>query len=105
MNPQVVIALYRPNDGQDEALLELVKEHFPTLRRLELVTDREPILVRSKDGTLIEIFEWADAGSSAIAHQHPELAGVWEAMGKIAEFPALESLEESKGRFPHFEPI
>jgi len=33
------------------------------------------------------------------------VARVWEAMGQIADFPALDSLEEAKQRFSHFEPI
>jgi hypothetical protein len=33
------------------------------------------------------------------------VARVWEAMGQIADFPALESLPEARERFTHFEPI
>jgi hypothetical protein len=29
----------------------------------------------------------------------------WEGMGKIADLPTLESLEETKTPFPHFEPL
>jgi quinol monooxygenase YgiN len=105
MKPEVVFALYRPHEGKDVELRKLIKKHIPTLRRLELVTERVPILVKSKNGTYIEIFEWKSAESSAQAHQHPELAQVWEAMGQIADLPALESLEEIQGSFPHFEPI
>ena len=105
MNPQIVFAMYRPHEDKDEQLRELISQHIPTLRRLELITDREPILARSSNGTYIEIFEWRTADSSRQAHEHPELAKVWEAMGAIAEFPNLESLEESKDRFPHFEPV
>lgn len=105
MKPEIVFALYRPHEGKDAELRELIKEHIPTLRRLELITDRVPILVKSRNGTYIEIFEWRSAESSAQAHEHPELARVWEVMGQIADFPALESLEEITGRFPHFEPV
>lgn len=105
MTPEVVFALYRPHEGKDAELRKLLAEHIPTLRRLDLVTDRPPLLLKSKNGTYIEIFEWRTAESADLAHQHPEVARVWEPMGQIADYPALDSLEESKGRFPHFEPV
>lgn len=105
MSPEVVFALYRPHPGKDAELQALIKQHVPTLRRVELITDRPVVLVRAKDGTYIEVFEWRTADSSRIAHEHPEVAKVWEAMGKIADFPALDSLEESKSRFTHFTPV
>ena len=103
--PQVVFALYRPRDGKDAELRALIAEHIPTLRRLELITDRPTILVKSKNGTYVEIFEWQSHAAAGQAHQHPELAKIWEAMGKIADLPGLESLDEAKGRFPHFAPV
>jgi hypothetical protein len=105
MKPEVVFALYRPHAGKDAELRRLISKHLPVLRKLELVTDRPAILVRAKDGTYIEVFEWRTEESSKLAHEHPEVAKVWEAMGEVADFPALESLEEAKERFSHFEPI
>jgi quinol monooxygenase YgiN len=103
--PQLFVALYRPHPGKDEALKKLIAEHVPTLRRLELITEREAMLMRAQDGTYIEIAEWHGPDSSAKAHQHPELAKIWEAMGKIADLPTLETLKESRTRFPHFQPV
>jgi hypothetical protein len=105
MKPEIVFALYRPHQGKDAELLRLIAQHIPTLRRLEMVTDRPPILVKSKNGTFIEIFEWATAESAGLAHTHPEVAKIWEAMGKIADLPTLDTLEEKKETFPHFDPI
>ena len=102
---EVVFALYHAHEGKDAELEKLIAEHVPTLRRLELATDRPVILVKSKNGTYIEIFEWRTAESAGIAHHHPEVAKVWEAMGKIADLATLDSLEETKERFPHFTPI
>jgi hypothetical protein len=105
MKPEVVFALYRPRPGKDADLRRLIAQHLPVLRRLELVTDRPALLVRAKDGTYVEVFEWRTSESATLAHQHPEVAKVWEAMGEIADFPALESLAEAKERFSHFEPV
>ena len=104
MKPEVVFALYRPHPGKDAELRRLIAQHLPVLRRLQLATDRPAILVRAKDGTYIEVFEWRNEESAKLAHEHPEVARVWEAMGQVADFPALDSLEEAKQPFSHFEP-
>jgi hypothetical protein len=105
MKPEIVLALYRPHEGKDAELRRLIAQHLPTLRRLELVTDRPAILVRSEDGTYIEIFEWRTAEAADLAHQHPEVARVWEAMGQVADFPTLDALAEARKTFPHFQPV
>jgi len=105
MKPEVVFALYRPHPGKDAELRALISQHIPVLRRLELITDRAAVLARAQDGTYIEVFEWRSADGSRLAHQHPEVAQVWEAMGKIADFPSLDALAEAKERFCHFEPV
>ena len=87
MDAQIVFALYRAHEGKDDELRALISQHIPTLRKLGLITDRESI------------------ESSALAHQNPESAKIWQEMGQIAEMPTLDSLEEAKSRFPHFEPV
>ena len=101
---KIWIAMYRPHEGKDEALRALITEHYPTLKRLELITDRPPIVAKSADGTYLEICEWREEDSAKKAHEHPEVARIWEAMSKIADFPVLAGLEEANKQFPHFEP-
>ncbi len=103
--PQVVFALYKPHEGKDADLRRLLADHVSTLRRLELATDRPTIVVKSKNGTYIEIFEWSTEQAAGLAHHHPEVAKVWEAFGKVCDLKTLDSLEETKGMFPHFEPV
>ncbi len=81
--PDIVIAAYRPKPGKDAALRELLHDHVPFLRREGLVTDRIPILGRAKDGTYVEVFEWAEA----------------------CDYEALKDLAETQGLFAGFEPI
>jgi hypothetical protein len=99
----VVMALYRPRPGQDEALRALIAGHVGTLRRIGLATDRPAVLLRAADGTYLEIFEWRP-GAAQRAHENPEVQAIWGAMAAIADFPALGELAESKQRFPHFAP-
>jgi hypothetical protein len=103
--PEVTVALYRPSPSKDQELRELIAMHLPTLKRLGLITDRPSLLMKSKNGTYIEIFEWSTGGSAYQAEQHPEVAKIWEAMARIAELPALNSLEEASMGFPQFKPV
>ncbi len=104
--PETVIALYKPKPGREEALLKLVRTHVPRLRELGLATQMEPVLLRStKDGTLLEIFDWVDKAAVEAAHSNPEVGAMWTLFGNLCDFTSLGDLEESKVPFPHFERV
>ncbi len=105
MNREIVFALYRPHPAKEKALEKLVRDHVPTLLRLGLVTDRAALHARAKNGTVIEVFEWTSRDAARRAHEHPEVARVWEAMGEVSNFVSLDTLEEATGTFPHFQPM
>jgi hypothetical protein len=86
-------------------LLEAVAMHYPVLRKLELITDRAPVVARAGDGSIVEVFEWVSEEAAQKAHEHPEIAAVWESMGKVGDVAALSSLAEVRHPFPHFEPV
>ena len=103
--PQIFIAVYRPHPGKDAEFRALLKDHGPLLKRLGLITDRPTIIMQAGDGAYIEVKEWAAGASAKAAHENPEVASLWDAMGKIAEFPGLIGLEEAKEMFTHFAPV
>ncbi|HLK25577.1 MAG TPA: hypothetical protein VKT30_13050 [Caulobacteraceae bacterium] len=105
MAGDVVIALYRPHPGADAEMKRLIDRHVPTLRRLELVSDRQALLLKAADGTYLEIFEWVSAAAQRSAHEHPEVAHIWEAMEAVGDFVSLDALEESHHPFSHFAPV
>jgi quinol monooxygenase YgiN len=102
MKMSIAIACYRPHPGKEAELQELIKRHIPTLREEGLVTDREPLLLKAADGTFLEIFEWKSDEAKNEAHSSQAVLEIWEAMGKIADFPSLSELEEAKRPFPNF---
>ncbi len=104
MADEMVIAMYRPHEGKDAELLEIIARHMPALRAEGLVTDRPAQLMRASDGTYLEIFQWKDGGAHA-AHTNEVVMEVWNAMGAVADFPPLASLAEAQSRFPHFEAV
>lgn len=69
--PEVVLALYKPRDGEFDALKAVLKSHVPTLQRLGMATARAPVYLRAGDGSVIEIFEWSDAAQAHRAHTPP----------------------------------
>lgn len=97
--PITSFAHYRVKPGREEDFLAVVDRHWPVLRELELVTDREPEVYLGREKGVegpfvIEVFEWVDEDASSRAHQHPAVSGIWEAMGPLCE---------SRGGRPSFE--
>jgi hypothetical protein len=105
MSAQIVFAMYRPNRGKDTELRGLIARHVPALRKLGLVTKRDPLLLRASDGSYIEVFEWISNEAARRAHEHPEIAEIWEQMGVVGSFGKLRDLPEADREFPNFEPL
>jgi hypothetical protein len=89
-DPIISMPHYRVKPGCEDEFLAIIDAHWPALRDLELVTDREPEVYVGReqdvDGPLvIEIFEWVDRDASSRAHQHPAISTLWEAMGPLCE--------------------
>ena len=105
MSGQMNFCIYKANDGKEAELEALIRKHLPTMRELGLITDRDAYLSRSEDGSYIEVFQWATADGPRLAHEHPRIAAIWEAMGEIATFPAMSDLPEAGHRFPGFDSV
>lgn len=99
----MVIAVYRPRAGREAELLELVRGHVPALRKLGLATERPPTVLRAKDGSLLEVFEWVSPEAVERAHHLPEVQKLWGQFEQVCEWAPLESLEEARTPFSHFE--
>ena len=105
MAAEIVMALYRPKPGKEAEIEVLVNRHVPLLRAEGLATDRPTIVVRSDDGTLIEVFEWDTSESPVPPHQIPAVKEIWDAMEAVADFAALGDLAEGSTPLPSFAPV
>jgi len=103
--PSLVVACYTPKPGCAEKLLELVRDHLPPLRAEGLVTPRESIVMRSADGTILEIFEWVSQEAIASAHANPVVPAMWEKFGAVCTYVTPASFAEFQTPFGHFEPV
>ena len=54
----VLIACYKPKEGKEEELYSLIKTHAELIKQEGLATNRESILMKSKDNSMIEVSEW-----------------------------------------------
>ena len=100
-----VIVAYRPRPGKDQELLQLTREHLPVLRSQGLATDRPSYVMRSTDGTIIEVFEWKSAEAIAAAHANPVWQAMCERYSEACDYIRLENLSESKNMFAEFDPV
>ena len=100
----MVIVAYRPKPGKADALLALVKDHAPFLRRLGFATDRTPLIMQAKDGALVEVFEWVE-GAISKAHEHPAVLALWQDYEAVCDYLPLHQLPEAQDLFAQFKPI
>jgi hypothetical protein len=100
MANETVICTYRARADGEERFLELLSRHWRTLHALGFVSDDEATVFRSLEepATFVEIFTWVEGGFD-LAHDHPDVLVIWEAMD-----PLLEEREgRDKWEFPHYE--
>jgi len=101
----VVIVAYRPKAADGEAqLLELVRARVPTLRKEDLVTDRVPVIMRARDGTIIEVSEWKSQEAIEAAHKNPRVLAMWDKFFAVCDCVPLKTLPEAEMMFAGFEP-
>ena len=105
MSGVIVIVAYRPKPGKENELVDLVRSRVPTLRKEGLATDRVPTIVRSRDGTIIEVSEWKSQEAIDAAHKNPNVLAMWNKFFAICDCVPLNTLAEAKEMFAGFEPI
>jgi len=105
MSGVVVIVAYRPKPGKENELVELVRSRVPILRKEGLVSDRVPTIVRSRDGTIIEVSEWKSREAIDAAHKNPNVLAMWNKFFAICDCIPLKSLAEAEEMFAGFEPV
>lgn len=101
----VCIVAYRPKPGREKELLEIVRTRMPILRKEGLVTKRVPVMVRAKDGTIIEVSEWKSSQAIEEAHENPRVLALWDKVFAVCDCVPLKTVPEAEMMFAGFEPI
>ena len=105
MRGVIVIVAYRPKPGKERELFELVRSRVPTLRKEGLATDRAPVIMRARDGTIIEVSEWKSQEAIDAAHKNPNVLAMWNKFFAICDCVPLRTLAEAEEMFAGFEPL
>ena len=105
MEGRIVIVAYKPLKGKEDALRQLMREHLPALKKQNLVTDRDSILMETKDGTIIEVFEWKSKTAIEQAHTNPEVQKMWKKYFEVCEYLPIGKVEEAGNLFADFTPF
>ena len=105
MNGVIAVVAYRPKPGREQELLQLVRSRVPTLRKEGLVTDRVPTVMRSRDGTLIEVSEWKSKKAIEEAHKNPRVLAMWDKFFAVCDCVPLKTVAEAETMFAGFEPL
>lgn len=85
--------------------MALVRDHLPPLRAAGLVTQRESIVMRAADGTIIEVFEWISQEAIAKAHSHPSVLELWKKFEAVCTYEIPSNVAEFRNLFSHFEAV
>jgi quinol monooxygenase YgiN len=101
----IVIVAYRPKAGREKDLLEIVRSRVPTLLQEGLVTDRVPVIMRAKDGTIIEVSEWKSREAIEEAHKNPRVLAMWDKFFAVCDCVPLKTVPEAEMMFAGFEPM
>ena len=102
---RIVIAAYRPKAGKSSELEALTREHWGVLAQQELVTERRPIIMTARDGTVIEVFEWRSKAAMEAAHSNEKVLALWQRYGAACDFVPVGDIEEAGALFSEFEPF
>jgi hypothetical protein len=100
----IVVVAYKPKPGKEADLLQLTREHVPLLRAEGLATGHPITACQAKDGTIVEVFEWADGGVER-AHTNPVVLKLWERYAAACDIVPLTSLPEASTMFASFTPL
>lgn len=101
----ISVACYKPKPGCEDALAEAVRGHLPPLREQGLVTDRESIVMKTADGTIVEVFEWVSQEAIVGAHTNPVVLDLWKRFEAVCTYEIPCSIVEFQNLFAHFEPL
>ena len=102
---RIVIVAYKPQPGREKELEELTETHLQILKSEKLVTDREPIIMRSQDGTIVEVFEWKSNVAIEMAHSNTAVQAMWQKYAEVCQYVPIAKLEESSELFSEFTPV
>ena len=102
---KIVIATYKPQAGKEKILDRLVQNHVKVLRNQGLATLRTPMIMKSADGTVVEVFEWISKQAIEDAKQNKDVQEYWAQYKDVCDIIPLSELIEANTSFSELNPF
>ncbi len=102
---KIVIATYKPKPGKEKILDRLVKDHVKVLRNYGFATLRPPMIMKSSDGTIVEVFEWISKNAIEEAKENKDVQEYWERYREVCDIIPVSNLIEANTSFSEFSPF
>ena len=80
--PETVVCTVKAKPGKEAQLESVMKKHWATIKRLDLVTNDPHTLYRADGGTFIDIFTWKSG--DVPDHAPAEVLTLWREMNDAA---------------------
>ena len=103
--PRIVIVAYKPKPGKEKELDELMLQHHAVLKSENLVTNRDSIMMKAADGTVIEVLEWTSAAAIQNAHTNPVVLKMWQQYSAVCDYIPIGTVAEAANLFSEFTPF
>ena len=69
------------------------------------MTDRVPVIMRARNGAIVEVSEWKSNQAIDAAHKNPNVLAMWDKFFAVCDCVPLQTLAEAEEMFAGFEPI
>lgn len=102
---RIAIACYKPKPGKAEELKNLVKTHHAAMLAEGLVTERQPVLMQSVDGTVVEVFEWRSKEAIEAAHTDKAVQKIWKEFAEVSDYLPIGQVSEGQQLFSEFDAL
>jgi hypothetical protein len=61
--------------------------------------------MRAKDGTVVEVFEWASGVAVDAAHTNPVVLAMWERFNASCDYVKVSDVAETHDQWASFDPL
>ena len=102
---RIAVVGYKPKPGKADELEALMATHLPILMEEGLVSARDSIIMRSEDGTIIEVFEWKSIEAIKSAHSNLRVQELWQAYSSVCDYIPVSQVPEISSIFSEFTPL
>lgn len=102
---KIALIVYKPREGRTHELVDSLLENIPIMRKMGYVSFREQIVAKSKDGSILQIFEWLEEDSQEQAMADPIVQDMWMRATKISDFQKPVEVSEFHETLSMFEMV